>query len=446
MASHEPLSPLPSDHRSEHAPRRASRRDLLLFGAAGAATLGCASRSSTAAPTILAEDPFAHLVDQRDSVTPITEAERAARRARLGELLAASGHDAFFCEAGATMTYLADVRWGHSERVFGLVVTADGDHFWICPYFEAEKARLRTEAGPGGELVTWDEHEYARGAFARAIAERGLERWTVDPDSRLLAVEELRQSGDGVSIDSAGVLLAGLRGVKDAHELALIRHANELTQQAIVAASEHVRPGMTATEISGLMRGAQEALGLRGVWVLALVGPAAAYPHGNSRETTLGKGDFLLVDTGGSLHGYQSDNTRTWAPAGQPDAAQVRAWHAVRDAQRKAFDVIRPGVECREVDRVARASLEAAGYGEGYSLFTHRLGHGIGLQGHEQPYFDLGSEVVLQEGMTLSNEPGIYVLGEFGVRIEDIIAVTADGADHFGDWQAGPTSPASTRS
>jgi len=424
----------------------ASRRELLALGAA-AAVAGCSSAPATApAPDATAASAalFADLADQSDSVAPITAQERAQRRLRLGELLASTGHDAFFCEAGPTMSYLTDVRWGHSERVFGLVVQADGTHFWICPGFEAEKARLRTEEEAGGELVTWEEHEYARGALARAMVERGLERWSVDPSARLLAVEELRAADASAVVASGAPLIGALRGVKDAHELQLLRRANELTQQGILAASEHVRPGMTASEIAGLMRSAQQSLGLSNVWVLALVGPAAAYPHGNSRETTLGRGDFLLVDTGGALHGYQSDNTRTWTPAGQPGAAQLRAWNAVRDAQRRAYDAIRPGVRCADIDRIARTSIEGAGYGAAYQHFTHRLGHGIGMEGHEPPYFDLGSEVVLREGMTLSNEPGVYVLGEYGVRLEDIVAVTADGAEHFGNWQAGPTSPASS--
>ena len=187
---------------------------------------------------------------------------------------------------------------------------------------------------------------------------------------------------------------------------------------------------------------AQRRLGLRNTWDLSLIGPAAAYPHGENRALAIAPGELLLVDTGGSLHDYQSDTTRTWVVEGAPDAERLRAWHAVRDAQRRAFDALRPGVRCGEIDRIARASLVDAGFASGYEHFTHRLGHGIGMEGHEDPYFDSGSQVVLESGMTLSNEPGIYLLGRFGVRLEDIVVVTADGADHFGSWQAGPGSPA----
>jgi Xaa-Pro dipeptidase len=232
-----------------------------------------------------------------------------------------------------------------------------------------------------------------------------------------------------------------LRGRKDAHELALLRRASELTQLAIAAVARTLRRGDSAAEVARRMHRAQARLGLEGTWVLALVGPSAAFPHGGDQERSIGRGELLLVDTGGSLHGYQSDVTRTWAVEGPVGAEEERAWNAVRDAQRRAFEAIRPGVPCREIDRVARSTIEAAGFGSGYEALTHRLGHGIGLEGHEDPYFDGGSEVLLEPGMTLSDEPGIYLYGSFGVRLEDIVAVTEAGADHFGRWQASPAAP-----
>ena len=244
------------------------------------------------------------------------------------------------------------------------------------------------------------------------------------------------------NVDLGAGILVELRGRKDAHELALLRRANELTQQAIHAAAERLQPGLSEREIGARITRAQERLGLSGVWNLSLIGPSAAYPHGDGRGTQLSRGDLILVDTGGSFHGYASDNTRTWIFDGQPSERISLAWHAVRDAQRAAFDAIRPGRACHEIDRTARALIDARGFGPGYRTFTHRLGHGIGMEGHEDPYFDGGSQVLLAEGMTLSNEPGIYLYGEFGVRLEDIVVVTDSGADHFGSWQVSPLSPA----
>ena len=234
--------------------------------------------------------------------------------------------------------------------------------------------------------------------------------------------------------------MAELRGAKDAHEIDLLRRANELTQRAIRAMAAHVRPGMTGTEISALMAGAHERLGMREPWCLALIGAAAALPHGEQQDVRLQRGDVLLVDTGASFHGYQSDNTRTWVFDAAPGGEVERVWNTVRDAQQRAFDALKPGVVCGDVDRLARALIDERGYGPDYRTFTHRLGHGIGLEGHEDPYFDGGSTVPLAPGMTLSNEPGIYLPGRFGVRLEDIVLCTERGADHFGTWQKSPAS------
>jgi Xaa-Pro aminopeptidase len=153
-------------------------------------------------------------------------------------------------------------------------------------------------------------------------------------------------------------------------------------------------------------------------------------------------GAVVLIDTGGALHGYQSDNTRTWVHAGEPTEEFARAWDAVQAAQQAAFAALRPGAPCRGVDEAARAVLTEAGYGPGYRCFTHRVGHGIGTEVHQSPYLDGGSEAVLEPGMTFSDEPGVYLPGQWGLRLEDIVMVTEEGGDHFGSWQQGPTSPA----
>jgi Xaa-Pro dipeptidase len=168
------------------------------------------------------------------------------------------------------------------------------------------------------------------------------------------------------------------------------------------------------------------------VWALVLFGENAAFAHGTGKERTLAKGDMVLIDTGGSLHGYCSDITRTWACGSASDEAR-RAWDTVLAAQAAAFEQLRPGVACEAVDAAARKVITDAGYGEGYTSFWHRLGHGIGLQGHEHPYLVPGNARLLRPGMTMSNEPGIYVRGAFGVRIEDIIAITEDGHRVFGE-------------
>ncbi len=429
-----------------------NRRDLLALGAglaAGSSLVGCRTQAAGEVPPSSPEreaeldELFADLADRSGDVEPIAPAEHAARRARLAARLEEHGAQAFLCEGGATMSYLSGVRWGLSERLFALVVVADGSHFFACPAFEVDRARLALEAaGAEGDVVPWDEHEYAWRPLAAELGRRRARRVLLDSRARLFVAERLEaELGEG-SVGSGSALVRALRGRKDEHELRLLRRANELTQEAILAASHHLRPGMRSPEVAELMAHAQRRLGLERVWVLALLGPDAALPHGGENATVLAPGEVVLVDTGGSLHGYQSDNTRSWVFEAAPTEHQARVWTAVRDAQRRAFEAIAPGVRCGDVDAVARGSLDADGFGPGYTHLTHRLGHGIGMEGHEWPYFDGGSDVALEPGMTLSDEPGVYLRDVFGIRLEDIVVATPQGADHFGTWQRGPRSPA----
>jgi len=427
------------------------RASACLAGAAGSAACSGpvpssapGSDSSAAAERELRLDElFADLRDQSGSVEAIQPPERAARRKLLGTLLADRGLDALLLEGGATMRYLVGFSWGLSERLFALVVLADGSHFWLCPAFEEGRARLRIDApeGPGGEILTWQEDEYPFRPLAAALEARGVERLVVEPSLRVRFPQGLAALAPQLRIEAGSALLTDLRGRKDAHELALLRRANELTQRGIAAAAEHIRPGMRGDEIAALVRHAQARLGLRNIWVLALIGPDAAYPHGGTAPRKLHTGEGLLIDTGGELHEYQSDNTRSWVPEGPIPPDFDRAWKTVQEAQQRAFAALQAGKECRSVDRAARAVIEAAGYPPGFQVFTHRLGHGIGLEGHESPYLDGGSRVILAPGMSFSDEPGIYVPGHYGVRIEDIIAVGAEGPLHFGSWQRSPRSP-----
>ncbi|MCK6445011.1 MAG: Xaa-Pro peptidase family protein [Planctomycetes bacterium] len=439
-------------------PRLPARRELFVAGALGAAALGCrAAQASRERPAPSARDGsassdraaeldrlFADLTNQAHTVQPIRADERAARRARAAQILAEHSVDALLVEGGATFAYLAGISWWPSERLFALVVLADGTHFWVSPAFEAEKAltKLRKDSLLGEDVVTWDEHEYPWRPLAAELARRRVARIAIDPAARFFVADGVANAFGRERTMIADRIVLALRGRKDAHELELLRRASELTQASLVAVAEHVRPGMLAAEISELVRHAHQKIGLTSPWDLTLVGAQAAFPHGEDKSARLEKDQFVLIDTGGTLHGYQSDTTRTWCPAGRPPETEARAWTTVRDAQQRAFEGIRPGVRCSEIDRLARAAIERAGFGAGYAALTHRLGHGIGMEGHEAPYFDGGSDVVLAPGMTLSNEPGIYVLGRYGVRLEDIVVATESGADHFGAWQSGPLSPA----
>jgi len=389
------------------------------------------------------DELFSELTDQRERFEPISPAERRTRRARLARLLDAAGTDALLVEHGPTLDYLTGLAWGRSERLLGLVALADGGSFWVLPAFEEASLRgkLAAAGAPAKKLVTWDEHEYAFAPLAAELERRRVERLAAEPSTRGFVLHGLEAAWKRRVLPGVELVLL-LRGRKDEHELRLLRAANELTQEAIVAVAERLRPGLKDREIGAWMRRAQERLGLARPWVLPLLGPSAALPHGSPRGKTLARGDTILVDTGGSFLGYQSDCTRSWSFGAAPSATYERVWNVVRDAQRAAFEALVPGGRARDVDAAARRRIAAGGFGAGYESFTHRLGHGIGLEGHEGPYLDGGSEAILAPGMCFSDEPGIYLPGELGVRLEDIVSVTETGADHFGGWQRSPLSPA----
>lgn len=438
--------------RIDDADGAPTRRQLLSCGAglvAASSLHACGALAERPAPTLdpdrnaRLDEELSVLTDQRATVAPIQESERRERRVRGGRLLATLELDAILMEGGGTLTYLTGVSWGKSERLFALALLADGSHFWLCPEFEAGRARRQIDGadGPGGEIVTWQEHEHPYRPLASALRARRVARLAIEPGLRHGFVDRLSKEFGSSGLSSSHEFVMSLRSRKDAHELALLRRANELTQLAIRTVAGTLAPGLSGADIGARMDRAHQRLGFNGPWNLSLIGAAAALPHGDPDARPLARGDVLLIDTGGSFHGYQSDNTRTWVFDAPPSGEVQAVWNAVRDAQSRAYDSLRPGMRCSAIDALARARIEQLGYGPGYRTFTHRLGHGIGVEGHEDPYFDGGSAVELEPGMTLSNEPGIYLVDQFGVRLEDIVAITEVGADHFGTWQKGPGSP-----
>ena len=393
------------------------------------------------------EHSFADLALSAPEAQPFAPGAHELRRERARELCRAAGHDAWLVEGGATLGYLTGVDCKRSERLFAYVLGARGEDLWIVPAFEKERAGAMAEQAGGAEIVAWREHESPWLAARAALAERGVRALAVEPSSRAFVLEELRAAlAEDARVVCDRKLAQDVRSVKEPAEIARLRAAGVATKQAIEACAERLRTGHEERDLHALLLAAQRAMGLADPWALALFGPSSALPHGASGSRRLERGDVVLVDTGGALGGYQSDVTRTWTFGAAPSAEFERTWHAVRDAQRAAFAALRPGALAKDVDQAARAVLERAGYGPGDRLFTHRLGHGIGLEGHEPPYLDGGSAAALAAGMTFSNEPGVYRPGEFGLRLEDVVLVTPEGADVFGGWSADPATPASERS
>ncbi len=398
--------------------------------AAGAADVAGSSGVAAAGDAVGRElpAPIARLAPRSDEPPPISEAERAERRAKAQRLMAERGVVAMFIEPGANLTYYADVPWGRSERVFGMLLPQKGDAIIVSPAFEKERASLGVK--DRFEIRAWQEDESPYALIVKSVKDAGFSsgKIAVDDSARVFVFEGVATAGaPSFEAVSAAPVVHKSRGVKSAHEIAIMRYANEVTLQAYHAAFETMHPGMTQRELAQNVSAGMRKLGYEG-YALVLFGESSAYPHGAPNPQPIGDGTVVLVDGGLTVHGYESDDTRT-VTFGAPTPEAQKVWDTVREAQQIALHAAAPGKPAGSVDAAAREFIAKAGYGPGYRLFTHRLGHGIGLEGHEYPYLVRGSDIPLEPGMTFSDEPGIYQYGKFGVRLEDIIAITDSGAE-----------------
>jgi len=375
-----------------------------------------------------------------DGALPITLDEHRARIVRAQALMRGEDLDAIVLASGSGLEYFTGAEWGLSERFFGAVVTREGDPAWATPAFE--KARGLEQIQVGTDVRAWEEHESPSALVASILRDRrATGRVGIEETMPFTFANEIAAALPSARVVSATAVTAGCRMIKDAHELALMRRANEITVRAHRAVFQSLREGMTQAQVSALSAQAHRKLGMGG-GALVLFGPDAAYPHGTTRPRPLRRGDVVLMDGGGRLHGYASDITRTGVFGAPPTERQRRVWDIVRRAQQAAFDAARPGVEAQTVDAAARRVVEEAGFGPDYRYFTHRVGHGIGMDGHEWTYFVRGNTTKLRPGMCFSDEPGIYIPGEMGIRHEDCIFITETGAENFTRWTGSPEEPA----
>jgi Xaa-Pro dipeptidase len=418
------------------------RRDLLRLSIASvAATLSPRlARAQSPAPSDEAAAVIDALRPMTDGVAPISVDEHRARLARGQALMRSENLDAVVLASGSGLAYFTGAEWGLSERFFGAVITREGDPAWVTPAFE--KARALEQIEIGTDVRAWEEHESPSALVASILRERkATGRVGIEETMPFTFANEIGAALPAARLVSATPVTAGCRVIKDAHELALMRRANEITMRAHRAVFQSLREGMTQAQASALSAQAHRKLGMNG-GALVLFGPDAAYPHGTTRPRPLRRGDVVLIDGGGRLHGYASDITRTGVFGAPPTDRQRRVWDVVRQAQKAAFEAARPGVEAQSVDAAARRVVDDAGFGPDYKLFTHRVGHGIGMDGHEWTYFVRGNTTKLRPGMCFSDEPGIYIPGEMGVRHEDCIFVTETGAENFTKWTGSPEEPA----
>ena len=404
------------------------RRDFIRAAGVGAGVLAAGAPASLAAQTWRDQEVPAAIaaLEKRDAPPAITEAERASRRASARELMGRQGLAAMFIEPGPTLDYYAGVPWHRSERVFGMLLPQRGDPVFVCPGFEEERARSEIQGRFG--VRVWQEEESPYRLLADLLRARGhaTGRVGVDESARYFVAVGLAAAAPALEVVSAARVTHAMRGRKSAHEIEIIRFANRVTQEAYGAAFETLHVGMTQAELAGTVSTAMQRLGYAGS-ALVLFGEASAYPHGVDDPKPLAEGDVVLVDGGLSVHGYRSDMTRTVA-FGTPAPEVETVFGIVQEAQQAALAAAKPGRPAGGVDAAARGVITRAGYGPGYKYFSHRLGHGIGLEGHEWPYLVKDNPLELEPGMTFSDEPGIYQYGKFGLRLEDIMVITEDGA------------------
>lgn len=414
-----------------------SRRGFLeLSGAAGvvaASSPFVAAEPQEKSDTSLPES-LARLKSRKGEAVPITLEERQVRQERARKLMSENSLDAIVLMEGTSLKYFTGIRWWGGERLFALVLPAKGAAFYVCPAFEEGRAREQIADSPDGEhadVRTWQEDQNPYQLAAQGLKEHGMAtgRLGIEETIRFHFSDGIAKASPQATISSATPVTAGCRMIKSANEIALMRLAAQVTLAVYEGVYHAMREGMTQRQVQDLIDVGYRRMGFPGEASVE-VGEYSAYPHGSTTPQVIHEGSIVMIDDGCTVEGYQSDITRTFV-LGKASDKMNRVFDIVHRAQAAALAAARAGVECGAIDTAARKVITDAGYGPDYKYFAHRLGHGMGMDGHEWPYLVRGNTTKLQANMTTSNEPGIYIRGEFGVRLEDDMHVTENGAELF---------------
>ena len=407
------------------------RRFLELAGATGAAArhLFAAQANASSLPA-----PIAQLRSRNSEATPITIEERSQRQERAHQLMAENAMDAIVIMAGTTLRYFTGISWWGGERMFAFILPAKGPAFYVCPAFEEGRAREQLRNAPdavNADVRVWQEDESPYQLLAHGLKDRGMAsgKIGIEETVRFVFADGIAKAAPQAVLTSATPVTAGCRMIKSPHEIALMRLASQVTLAVYQAVYQSLREGMTQNDVENLISAAYDRMGFPGDASI-MVGESTASPHGSRAPQVIRQGTIIMLDDGCEIEGYQSDITRTFV-LGKASDKMKSVFDIVHRAQSAALAAARPGAECGSIDAAARKVITDAGYGPGYKYFTHRLGHGLGMDGHEWPYLVLGNATKLQPGMTTSNEPGIYIQGEFGIRLEDDMHITDNGAEIF---------------
>ncbi|MDH4048145.1 MAG: Xaa-Pro peptidase family protein [Gammaproteobacteria bacterium] len=417
---------------SKSGGRKISKREFIRMSgiAAGAGML-----TSACGPARLEENErnVQPVLDRiTDDAAPIAVEERLARIAKAQALMSVHEIAAIIVEPGSAMLYYSGIRWRRSERLTALVIPREGEIAIVTPYFE--EPSVRESMTFGDDVRPWHEHEDPFALLAGVLEDRGTDsgRIGLEETVRYFVVDGLQRAAPKFGLASATPVTRGCRMYKSQNEIALMKKASEVTLRAYQQVYTNLASGMTPADVNALMYDAQASLGGSNIWNMALFGPASAYPHGTDQPQQIEEGQIVLMDCGCSVHGYQSDISRTFV-FGEPSPRQREVWNTVRKGQQIAFDTAKLGTPAGEIDDAVRSYYVSLGYGPGYATpgLSHRTGHGIGMDGHEHVNFVHGETTKLAPGMCFSNEPGIYIFDEFGVRLEDCIYMTDDGPAWF---------------
>ena len=405
------------------------------IGYTGADTAKAATQTSGRSSTGTASLPpaIAALTPMTDGVVPISDDERKARIAKAQKLMTDQKIDAIFMEGTTSCLYYVGMRWGQSERTFGVVIPAKGPIGYVCPGFEESRARELIKPTFGDEVRVWQEDESPYKVIVGIVKDRGVQfhRIGIEERVRFFIADGVRKEFGGGEITDATPVTAGCRVIKSPAEIALMQHANNVTIAAYRAGLATMREGMSQDELASNITAAFHRLGYNGS-ISVQFGKYTALPHGSATPQKLKQGDVVMIDDGVTCEGYVSDITRSTV-FGTPTQRQKDVWEVEKRAQTAAFTAIKIGTPCEDVDAAARKVITDAGFGPGYKLpgLPHRTGHGIGLDGHEWTNFVKGNKTPIAVGMCFSDEPMIAIPGEFGIRLEDDVYIAEDGPHFF---------------
>jgi Xaa-Pro dipeptidase len=409
-----------------------SRRRFLQAGAITAA-LPLAAQSSLAATDDASLPPsIAKLKSRKKEATPITVEERSQRQERARKLMSENSLDAIVLMEGTSLRYFTGVRWWGGERLFVMILPVKGTAFYVCPAFEEGRAREQLANAPDGANVDvriWQEDESPYRLVAQGLKERAVSKLGIEETIRFFFADGIAKAASQATLASATPVTAGCRMIKSSTEISLMRLASQVTLSVYEAVYHALREGMTQNDVGDLIEKAYARVGFPGD-ASVMVGEYSAMPHGSRTPQVIREGSIIMIDDGCTVEGYQSDITRTFV-LGKATDKMKQVFDIVHRAQSAALAAARPGVECGAIDDAARKVITNAGYGPDYKYFSHRLGHGMGMDGHEWPYLVRGNTTKLQANMTTSDEPGVYIRGEFGIRLEDDLHVTENGAELF---------------